>query len=203
MFEDNQNQDHINTLVIRGKTLEFIPKTHTYIYDGMIIPSVSEIVAKLFPSTYKDVDPFVLQQAANKGILLHKEIERYETEDVKGHSEEFKNYLKIKKNYDFKVIDNEQMILIEHEGQPLCAGRLDMIIDSMQETGIGIADIKRTYDLHMDRLMIQLNLYKIGYEQTYQKEIHYLRCIHLRYQHFSYVNVPIDTDILKQLIAIL
>ena len=203
VFEDSQNDQHINTLVIRGKTLVFIPESHTYIYDGAVIPSVSQIVSKLFPSTYKDVDPFILQQAANKGILLHEEIERYETEGVRGRSEEFKNYIKIKNDYDFKVIKNEQMILIEHEGKPLCAGRLDMIIDSLQEIGCGIADIKRTYDLHMDRLKVQLNLYKIGYEQTYQKDIQYLRCIHLRYEHFQYVDVPIEQDILKKLTQVI
>lgn len=199
MFQDNLNDENINTLVIRGKTLAFIPETHTYIYDNVIIPSVSDIVSRMFPSTYKDVDPFVLQQAANKGILLHEEIERYETKGIKGRSEEFKNYLNIKKAYDFEVIKNEQMILIEHNGKPICAGRLDMVMDSKQEIGIGIADIKRTYNLHMDRLKVQLNLYRIGYEQTYQKEISYLRCIHLRYQQFAYVDVPIDLDILKKI----
>lgn len=185
---------------IRGKMLIFRPDTHTYIYDGVTIPSVTQLISKILPSTYKNVDPFVLQQAAEKGISLHKEIELYETKQIIGTSQEFKNYLKLKTLYDFEVVDNELMILVEHEGQPICAGRLDMIINSKQEIGMGIADIKRTYQLNLDYLNLQLNLYKIGYEQTYNQTIDYLRCIHLRYQHHAYVNVSIDKTLIDRLV---
>jgi len=178
--------------VINGKTVKFISDTHEYYIDDIKVPSVTQIVSKMLPNQYKNVDPMVLLRAANKGIALHKEIELYELNQKIGITREFKSYLKLKQQYEFEVLENEQLIYIEIDGKPVCAGRLDMIIDSKQEEGLGIADIKRTYNIHHDHLKLQLNLYAIGYEQCYKKEIKYLKCIHLRNYDRHYINVPLD-----------
>ncbi|MBU1094308.1 MAG: hypothetical protein KKH01_07595 [Firmicutes bacterium] len=188
----NQNNDIKQT--INGRTVEFIDETHEYFVDGIKVPSVTQIVASVLPSQYKDIDPLVLQRAANKGISLHKEIELFETDGVYGHSEEFKNYVRLKKYHQFQSTKNEVLIYIEHEGKPVCAGRLDMIIESKEHDGIGIGDIKRTYNIHHEHLKLQLNLYALGYEQSYQKEINFLRCIHLRNRESNYIKVPLDKD---------
>ncbi|MCF7930787.1 MAG: hypothetical protein K9L02_04715 [Acholeplasmataceae bacterium] len=178
--------------VINGKTIEFIEDTHEYYVDGIKVPSVTQIVASVLPSQYKDIDPAVLQRAADKGISLHKEIELFETTGIVGNTEEFKNYLRLKRTNQFYATENEVLIYIEYEGKPVCAGRLDMIIQSEELQGLGIGDIKRTYNIHHEHLKLQLNLYAIGYEQSYLKEIKYLRCIHLRNGESNYIDIPID-----------
>jgi hypothetical protein len=180
------------TQIINGRVVEFISETHVYYIDGIKVPSVTQIVATVLPSQYKDIDPTILKRAADKGVALHTEIEQYEINDILGHSQEFNNYLKLKRIHQFQPIENELLIYIEDDGKPVCAGRLDMIITSKDKEGIGIGDIKRTYNIHKEHLKLQLNLYAIGYEQCYQKQINFLKCIHLRYGVSNYIDIPLN-----------
>lgn len=188
------NHQNDITEIINGKKVEFFSDTHDYYVDGIKVPSVTQIVASVLPSQYKDIDPMVLKRAADRGVLLHREIELYETEKIMGYSQEFKNYLKLKQKHQFQPVENEMLIYIEIDGKPVCAGRLDMIIISKDYLGFGIGDVKRTYNVHLEHLKLQLNLYAIGYTQCYQKEIRFLKCIHLRKDESNYIDVSLDRD---------
>ncbi|OHE28877.1 MAG: hypothetical protein A2Y45_04120 [Tenericutes bacterium GWC2_34_14] len=179
---------------INGKKVEYIDDTHTYIVDGVVVPSVTQIVSTVLPSPYKNIEPDVLKQAADRGIALHEEIEQFEKDGVMGSSIEFNHYLYLKKQYVFDAVDNEKLIVLEYNGKVICAGRLDMIIQIGGKKDLGIGDIKRTYQLHMDHLKLQLNLYRLGYMQSYGKHIDYLKCLHLRKWTYGFVDVPIDED---------
>lgn len=183
---------------INGRKVEYIDETHTYIVDGIEVPSVTQIVSLVLPSPYKNIEPDVLKQAADKGIALHEEIEQFEKDGVMGSSIEFNHYLYLKKQYVFDAVDNEKLIILEYNGKVVCAGRLDMIIRMGGREGLGIGDIKRTYQLHMDHLKLQLNLYRLGYMQSYHQNIEYLKCIHLRKWTYALVNVPIDEAYTKE-----
>ena len=182
----------VQTQMIKGHHVEFYPLDHIYKVDGIIVPSVTQIIKELLPSPYKNVDKIVLKRAADRGVALHKEIELFETKGLRGKSEEFNNYLRIKALYDLKTIENEQMIIIEHNYEIICAGRLDMIIKSKFDLGYGIGDIKRTYQIHMEHLKFQLNLYALGYEQSYNQKITYLKCIHLRKSVSNFIDIELD-----------
>ncbi|MBU1144148.1 MAG: hypothetical protein KKH92_10975 [Firmicutes bacterium] len=180
--------------IINGRTVEFIHETHEYFIDGIKVPSVTQVVAAVLPNQYKDIDKAILKQAADKGIALHREIENYEKDNLKGYTQEFNNYLYLKRMHQFQPIENEVLIYIELDGIPLCAGRLDMIITSKEFDGIGIGDVKRTANIHFEHLKLQLNLYALGYEQSYSKKINFLKCIHLRYSQANYLNISLDLD---------
>ncbi len=182
------------TEYIKGKRVDYIDETHTYYVDGVKVPSVTQIVAAILPSPYSDVEPTVLQQAASRGVALHKEIELYEKHQLLGSSIEFNNYLFLKKYHRIKSLDNEKLVIIEHEGKIVCAGRLDMIIQSELVKGIGIGDVKRTYDIHFNHLKLQLNLYRLGYMQSYGHTIDYLKCFHLRKFIYELIDIPIDEE---------
>lgn len=186
------NHNNNITEIINGRKVEFFSDTHDYYVDGIKVPSVTQIVASVLPSQYKDIDPGVLQRAADNGVALHREIELYETEKIYGYSQEFNNYIMLKQINKFQPIENEILIYIEVDGTPVCAGRLDMIIISGIQAGLGIGDIKRTYNIHHEHLRLQLNLYAIGYTQCYQKEISFLKCIHLRKAESNYIDVSLD-----------
>ncbi len=180
------------TEYIRGKKVEYHDETHTYYVDGIKVPSVTQIVALILPSPYKNIEPSVLKQAADLGSALHKEIELYEQEGVIGSSMEFKYYVYLKKRYQIKSIENEKLVILEHEGKIICAGRLDMILTMEGFHGLGIGDIKRTANIHMDHLKLQLNLYRLGFMQSYEKVINHLSCIHLRGFVHEIIEIPID-----------
>lgn len=180
------------TEYIRGKKVEYIDETHAYYVDGVKVPSVTQLIAALLPSPYKDVEPTVLQQAANRGVALHKEIELYEQHGQMGTSMEFNYYLYLKKFHQIEAIENEKLVIIEHDGKIVCAGRLDMIIKMNGFSGLGIGDVKRTSQVHFDHLKLQLNLYRLGYMQSYGEAINHLTCLHLRRFVHEVINVPID-----------
>lgn len=179
---------------IRGRLVEYRDDTHQYFVDGQEVPSVTQLIGKLFPSEYQDVDPAVLARAAARGTELHAAIEDYEQHGLMSDLPEFRNYLRIKSTHRFDVVENEKLIFVEDEGQVICAGRLDMVI--RENNRLGLADIKRTYSLNTDKLTIQLNLYRLGYQQCYGETIHLLRGIHLRNQVADFVSIPLNPDIL-------
>jgi len=82
----------------------------------------------------------------------------------------------------------------------VCAGRLDMIIKSELIKGIGIGDVKRTSNIHFEHLKLQLNLYRLGYMQSYNQTIQYLKCFHLRKFVYELIDIPIDEEYARQAI---
>jgi hypothetical protein len=99
-------------------------------------------------------------------------------------------YLALKTQHQFDVLKTGLIILLHHQGIIIAAGRFNMIVESPYIKGQGIADVKRRLHLDEERLMLQLNLYKLGYEQTYKQKIHYLKCIHIRNRYHHYVDIP-------------
>ena len=97
--------------------LEFEKETHTYLVDGIILKSVTQILAELFPLKYDNVPKEVLQNKANYGTELHKFIEIIEKKKPKKplayikryykpniyQEESLKEYLRLKKEYNIKV----------------------------------------------------------------------------------------------------
>lgn len=56
-------------------TLTFSPDTHEYRLDGIIIPSVTQIMEPLSRAKYKTVDEEILRSAAKRGSEAHEAIE--------------------------------------------------------------------------------------------------------------------------------
>ncbi|MGB0345159.1 MAG: hypothetical protein ACPGEA_00770 [Acholeplasmataceae bacterium] len=182
---------------IEGYLVEFEEDTHQYWVDQKPVISVTQLINEVLPSPYKRVDPQILKRAAEKGNALHDAIEHYETTGEISPLIEFKHYLKLKKQHQIDVVKNEQIVVISHLGIVIAAGRFDMIVTSPFIKGYGLVDVKRMAHLHQTHLSLQLNLYKLGYEQTYKTPISYLKCIHLRGYHYEYVDVMFDKQLLQ------
>ena len=67
----------METFSIKGGTLEYFDETHTYLYDGLMLPSVSQILGTKYRNEYASVPPAVLNNAAQRGTAVHKAIENY------------------------------------------------------------------------------------------------------------------------------
>ena len=188
----------MNTWEIKGHVLEYFDDTHTYLVDGMIVPSITQILKIKFKNKYSGVDQKVLNRASEKGTEIHEAIEKLcktgEAEDLK----EVKNFIFLQKQYKFNTIDNEVPIILFREETPVGAGRLDLVLEENNELGLG--DIKRTSVLDKEYLTYQLNLYRIGYQQCYDKEITFLKGIHLREDVRKYVNIPINEKLAQKLV---
>lgn len=187
------------TKEINGHTVEFYDDGHIYLVDGVLVPSVSRLLAFKFPNKFDYVDPKVLRRAAEKGTAVHEAIERYCKTGEESEFPELYNFKFLRKQYRFDVVENEQPITIFYQDIPVAVGRLDMVI--RMDGKIGGADIKRTATLDKESLMYQLNLYRIGYKQCYGVEWEFLRGIHLKDDKIRrFVDIPINETIAWELI---
>lgn len=184
---------------IAGGILEYIDETHTYIYDGVILPSITQMLKFKFGNKYNSVDEKVLKRAAEKGTAVHQAIEDYEKRNIDNDAcVELRNYKFLKKQFDFKCLDNEVPIVLFYKDKPIAAGRVDLIIEDKGK--VGIADIKRTSVFDKEYVAYQTNLYRLGYQQSYGIEISFLRGIHLRDKVRKYIELPIKEEMMLEFI---
>lgn len=158
--------------------IEFLEDTHTYLNeDGIIIPSVSELIRFKYPEGYSGIPERVLKRKAKYGETVHKYIEMFVKGEItleeinkkkidpniKIAVEQFET---LRKMWAFHVKDMEQ--IVSWKGK--FAGRYDILtIDDL------IIDIKTTSEIHEDWLRWQLSLYALAL--GIEKDFHY--CIWL------------------------
>lgn len=158
--------------------IEFIEEGHLYLCDGVIIPSVSEILHFIFPDKYKNVDEKTLQKKAVYGSKVHEAIECLEQSKTLPELDENQQfsirqwqYLKEKNNIN--VIIQEQMI--HYFGE--YAGRFDMIANV--NGYLSLCDIKTTATLDKEYLSWQLSFYELANESMYHTQFDKLYAIWL------------------------
>lgn len=183
---------------INGYTLEFIEDSHTYLVDGVIVPSITQILKVKFGNKYNGVSKSVLNRAAEKGTEVHEAIELYCKTGMETEIPEVRNFKFLQKQYGFEVLENETPIILFLNDEPIAAGRLDMVLKMNEQ--IGGADIKRTSALDKEYLAYQLNLYRIAYRQCYGVEWEFIRGLHLREDTRKFVQLPINENMAWQLV---
>lgn len=183
----------METWIINEHIVEYIDETHTYLVDGIITPSITQILKIEFGNKYKYVRQDVMQRSAELGTTTHKEIEEYCKLGVEADSKELRNFKFLQKQFNFKVIDNELPVILFYENKPVACGRLDLVLFD-ENIGLMLGDIKRTSVLDKEYLAYQLNFYKIGFEQCYHKQINGLKGLHLREDKRKYVDIPINEE---------
>ena len=100
--------------------------------------------------------------------------------------------------YNLIVLENETPIIISKDGTPIAAGRLDLVLSDGGRTAL--ADIKTTATLDKEYLAYQLNLYRLGYQQSYGIEIEELWGVHLKENKRKLVSIPIKEDIAWEIV---
>ena len=189
----------IESWEIAGRLLEYIDETHTYIYDGVILPSITQILKIKFGNKYDGVSKTVLQKASERGTRVHETIENYEKRSIEDSScKELRNYKFLKSRFNFECLDNEVPIVLFLDDKPVCAGRIDLILKENEDVGIG--DIKRTSVFDKEYVAYQTNLYRIGYQQCYGTKIEFLKGLHLREDTRKYIDLPINEEISLNLV---
>ena len=183
---------------IKGHDVEFIDDTHTYLVDGVIVPSITQILKVRFNKKYDGIPKETLQRASEKGTQMHEVIEKWCKNGEESDLVELRNFKFLKRQYNFSVLKNEVPVILWHEGDIIGAGRLDMVIEMNGQ--VGLADLKRTSVLDKEYLGYQLNLYRFAYQQSYGEEIEFLRGIHLREDVRKFVQIPINRELTIKLI---
>ena len=189
---------NIESIEIKGHTLEYIDESHTYLVDGLIVPSITQILKFKFNKKYDGIPKGTLQRASELGTQMHEVIQNYEEQGTESNIKELRNYKFLKKQYKWECLANEVPVILWHEGDIIGAGRLDMVMELDGQKGL--ADLKRTSTLDKEYLGYQLNLYRLAYQQSYGEEIEFLRGIHLREDVRKFVKIPINETLTEKLI---
>ena len=188
----------METTEIKGGILEYIDETHTYLYDGVVLPSITQLLKVKFGNKYNGIPKETLERAAEQGTAVHKAIEDYEQGGYESALPELRNYKFLKKAYKFDCIQNEVPVVLFWNGEAVAAGRLDLVLTEGEKIGLG--DIKRTSALDKNYLAYQLNLYRIAYQQCYDTQIEFLRGLHLREDTRKYVSLPINENLAYEIL---
>ena len=65
--------------------LEFDAESHTYRYEGVVIPSVTQILGAVFPDLYGAVPPAILARKAALGVAVHTAVELHLVGALEGY----------------------------------------------------------------------------------------------------------------------
>lgn len=196
-------------------TLEYYDEDHLYIFNGEILPSITQILKVRFGNKYFGISKEVLNKAAEKGTALHEAIQDYEElnfDDITNR--ELSNYKFLKKHFKWKVLKSEIPVIIfwnyeekrfatneEIEkgiGKPIACGRLDQLIEIDNEKGIN--DLKRTSVFDKEYVCMQTNIYKVGVLQTYNIETSFVSGTHLRESTRKFYRLPVNQKMTEDLI---
>ncbi|MCD8294908.1 MAG: Dna2/Cas4 domain-containing protein [Clostridia bacterium] len=148
--------------IIEG--LEFEERTHTYRLDGFELPSVTTIMKPLSQANYKGISEFTLNQAADKGTIVHGSIEEFILYGMIDVPEEYKGYLDA--FMDWYELRKPTPLIIEHQ---TCHKifRYAGTVDNVSEiNGVKtLIDYKTTYNTSSNTWGIQLEAYAKCLEQ--------------------------------------
>lgn len=183
------------TIAFNGhRILEFFEDEHIYLVDGVIVPSVSQVLDYKFGHKYDSVAPAVLKRAAGRGTKVHEAIERFCKNGEDDGSQEVRNFRFLQDKCGFRVDASEMPVIINYDGLTI-AGRFDLQLVINGE--YGGADIKCVSALDKERTAYQLNLYRLGVKQCYGIDWKFLKAIHLRGDVRKIVDLPIEEELIK------
>lgn len=135
--------------------IEFIESSHTYLVDGIIVPSVTTILgATVFKDKYSSVPQFVLDRAALFGHMVHKAIETHSIDGLEDkHIERVIKYVKLLKTENIDELEHETLLNYNYD----YAGTCDL--KAMYQGEEILADIKNTSKFDEEYLSWQLSMY--------------------------------------------
>ena len=132
--------------------IRFIEETHKYYLGDKELISVTTLMQKhgLAPN-YSNVNAEVLRAKAERGTMIHKEIEDFIKDGSIGFTAELLNFIQHIKGSNTEVLKSE---FILHND--IVAGTADLLL---YNEGYIIGDIKTTAVLHKEAVSWQLSIY--------------------------------------------
>jgi len=176
--------------------IEFLEETHQYLVDGIIKPSVSEIMVPLSKEYYKEVNEEILEKACERGSAIHKATENIDREEEYEIKETWDDYVFQYKK--FKALRNPKIIDIEQQltNGEYC-GTIDRIIELEGERWL--IDIKTSAKINKMLVAVQLGAYRM---LTNQEKIKKYGVLHLTKTNFKLVEIEPREDIFEALLEI-
>ena len=147
--------------------VRFDEEQHRYFLDEKELSGITgTLIKKAFPDTYKGIPDAVLAKAAERGSVVHQNLELFDTicnSDINimpSVLPEVKDYNEMLISYGLHHVDSEYLVT-DNEN---FASAIDKVLAD-NEGNIYLADIKTTATLHYDNVSLQLSIYAKWFEE--------------------------------------
>ena len=147
--------------------VRFDEEHHRYFLGEKELSGITgTLIKKAFPDTYKGIPDAVLAKAAERGSVIHQNLELFDTicnSDVNimpSVLPEVKDYNEMLISYGLHHVDSEYLVT-DNEN---FASAIDKVLAD-DEGNIYLADIKTTATLHYDNVSLQLSIYAKWFEE--------------------------------------
>lgn len=158
--------------------IEFIPETHTYLVDGVIVPSVTRIIRTVSGEDYSQVPPSVLDAKADYGTRVHAWLQAY---FEKQPLPEITDMMKLSTDQVSELLESHDIETIYAEkavnyGQRM-AGTFDLLakVDGLMT----LIDHKTTAKFDKEYLEWQCGCYALCIMNTFGWEVKQCYCLWL------------------------
>ena len=147
--------------------VRFDEEHHRYFLGEKELSGITgTLIKKAFPDTYKGIPDAILAKAAERGSVVHQNLELFDTicnSDVNimpSVLPEVKDYNEMLISYGLHHVDSEYLVT-DNEN---FASAIDKVLAD-NEGNIYLADIKTTATLHYDNVSLQLSIYAKWFEE--------------------------------------
>ena len=147
--------------------VRFDEEHHRYFLGEKELSGITgTLIKKAFPDTYKGIPDAILAKAAERGSVVHQNLELFDTicnSDVNimpSVLPEVKDYNEMLISYGLHHVDSEYLVT-DNEN---FASAIDKVLAD-DEDNIYLADIKTTATLHYDNVSLQLSIYAKWFEE--------------------------------------
>lgn len=145
-------------IAFKEPNVEFNELNHTYTNEsGKQLSGVTALLKRqLFADKYSGVSDEVLAKAAERGNLIHRQIEMHETfgGGALESSPELETYVRLRDEWGFKIIATEFLVSDDEN----VASAIDLVFD--KDDLVWLWDTKTTSSLDKEYLGWQLSIYK-------------------------------------------
>lgn len=129
---------------------------HTYHLDGRQLSGITSLLHRqLFKDMYAGVSEKVLAEKAQYGLLVHQQIELYDSLGIDPNTETTIAYQALKEKHSLHTLANEYLV---SDGEYV-ASSIDIVLDDYS-----LADIKTTASLNKEYVSWQLSIYAYLFE---------------------------------------
>lgn len=146
--------EEIKKLLIENMPkIEFLETEHQYWFNRKRLFGITKLINELLydGKKYANIPKYILEQASQKGSLIHKEIEMWCKTNELGFTKELQKFIELKNELKFEVLGNEYTVT-DYEKY---ATNIDLILWNGE---IELCDIKTTSKLDLDYLSWQLSI---------------------------------------------
>lgn len=192
-------------ITLTESKVKFFQEEHKYFLGEKQLKGITgTLVRKAFPDTYSGIPEYILNNAADRGSMVHEQLELFNTIFNSDPSQwqgewtpELSNFSQMMKEHSLSHVASEYLVT---DGENF-ASSIDAVFTDA-DGGIILVDYKTTSQLYYDHVSLQLSIYAKFFEQMNPGlKVSNIVCIWLHGNDYKYAELPrVDNKKIDELI---